>query len=81
MMPELDTFVHLGDCMHCGRPIEGRPARSTSSMTIQGLEPMEYRHMSDKSKECIITIRNMAVPYNQWNKRREWEEGGSHEPT
>ena len=69
----IDTWIELGTCMHCGARIEGRPARSISSMTIAGLEPMEYRHIGSETTECRQTIVNRCVPYSPWNKREEWE--------
>lgn len=65
-------WARLGKCTHCGRDIEGRPAYEPGAFIIEGLEPMEYRHIDDMKNTCSYVIRNKCEPHNNWGKRSEW---------
>lgn len=63
MMPELDTFVHLGDCMHCGRPINFRE-------TMQGKIVLSVGWFSHTDGNIYTPTEEEKIMLDELHKRK-----------
>lgn len=69
----MSSWIKMGNCTHCNKPIESTIDLNTRSIVIKGCEPMLYRHAHDKTDECVVVTHHKCEPYSNWGKREEWE--------